>query len=238
MPVAANGYVYVARATVTCLPGGGDWSRLPVFRANRPGDRVRAACRVQLGRPPKGVGCMTAMCRPDSGGTPRVADIAHLEVRPFSGADALAQLGGGYPSSPVLHESQQQRDRGSEFQAAKVEVVQAVPLEGLDELRWLDEHLPHVKIRRRQPCKPPLLHQLHDDNLAEQGPVDRVVEKETVGLEDACDLSYNCVPVSNVLEHVAAVNDLEALVFERKRRSVPEAIVDVQTILLRVRSRN
>src|SRR2546428_140406 len=94
-----------------------------------------------------------------------------------------------------------------------------------------------MKVGRSDGCQPPLLHQLDNNKLAERCAIDGVVKKDATSPQHARDVAYHGVPGSNVLQHIAAIDNVERLVFERQVVAVSRAIIEYQSLLSRMTPR-
>src|SRR5947209_4053861 len=94
-----------------------------------------------------------------------------------------------------------------------------------------------MEIGRSDGCQPPLLHQLDNNKLAESCAIDGVVKKDATSPQHARDIVYHGVPGSNVLQHIAAIDNVERLVCEGQVVAVSRAIIDYQSLLSRMSPR-
>src|SRR5690348_1846893 len=88
----------------------------------------------------------------------------------------------------------------------------AAPLELAPEFGWANEHLPVMQSWRHQGGPPPVLEQLDHDQSALERAIDRIVQVGSARPEDPRGFLDDLPYVLHVLQHIAAIDDVEALV--------------------------
>jgi hypothetical protein len=103
------------------------------------------------------------------------------------------------------------------------------------ELAGADEHAPVVQVGWHEAGPGPFLEELDHNELAPGGAIDRVIEVDPAGLEDASTLCDHTRQVSHVFEDVTAVDHVETAIGEGQGFAARLAIVDAEAGSGRVR---